>query len=851
MGVLDERDLVAMIRMNGPVEGDRVGKLAPLTKEHREGIKRILNVDAPLARYGGDYTPCRSALEAAIPLLNEEDGPQAHQVVIFLSDGECKPIHPGSRSQGRLVPGNQGQVGDLMDSLYSHREDRFNFYLLRFGGRSFSQSLADLAVETGGGVIPLQGGDPTRILSRFAQAIASSQGYESQTLSAAQPQVPAHQGAERIRLLAVTPGDGNAEPLTFSVRDSQGRSVEVTDIDGGTHRFLPHGRPYRFASVQYEPTGEPVTVELPGGRADWSVVALPEYRLQVGMVLRSGACDEDGPALSGQEEVSSGVHHCAVIRLENQHGRSVGRDVTRGELSPFVRRVVNGGTPKEYFPPSKSADGTEFRIELPLDEGQNTLQGVVKIVPPDGAERTFSRTLQPFQAADHSVTPQPAAVNLGTIYPGQRATDQLRLHGRFETTPVKARLSGQDELPSCIRATFAGQPLGQPVDVSAGQPYSLQLEVAEDCPTGEATPIETALSFDLPEVDWAPDVNVPLSLVLDPTVEKTEAIVLELDAGQAAEANLEAKVHGSYSVKVEPFLGGNGEVTEDLQLGFLDAGPPKGIERREDEAPIRAKEVEAGPESPLGIRIEAGPCCSSGRYEGQMTMRASAGGTAKLTPVVVTVKGSFWTCYGPWILAGLLALLLALLAYYLLSMFTHSHFLSKKQLAARLTPLYWPPGGGYTPQPADERERRWEEVQDVVDQELVLRKRAWNWLRSKPWIFGLPGKRYYETVQLTLDRRLDQTYVSLLPERDAVGELQRAQEIDDFEEGRLFARGGSTLSFWAVVGPQKRIGRMSLQDFYDTPEHCEIVPVQKGQRMIGRNEFQEKRADQVAGWELG
>ncbi|MCP5117641.1 MAG: VWA domain-containing protein, partial [bacterium] len=69
LGVLDDRDWVSVVRLNGPREGEQPPPLAPLSDDHRKRVRQVLDLGGKLAEYGGRYTPCRSDLEVAHDVL--------------------------------------------------------------------------------------------------------------------------------------------------------------------------------------------------------------------------------------------------------------------------------------------------------------------------------------------------------------------------------------------------------------------------------------------------------------------------------------------------------------------------------------------------------------------------------------------------------------------------------------------------------------------------------------------------------------------------------------------------------------------------------------------------------------
>jgi hypothetical protein len=185
-------------------------------------------------------------------------------------------------------------------------------------------------------------------------------------------------------------------------------------------------------------------------------------------------------------------------------------------------------------------------------------------------------------------------------------------------------------------------------------------------------------------------------------------------------------------------------------------------------------------------------------------------------------------------------------------MFTNTQLLSKKHLSARLIPLRWPRYGG-TPQPLSDRAAEREEVDDLVRAGLSPFQRARNWIKANPLVFGLPGGRYIETVRLDLEpsNDLQESRISLVPERDVIQRFQKAETIDQWEEGTLYARAGnSSLGFYAVLGPGGKVGRMTPQRIYGKRQGCEVERLTQGQRLIYETSNKDRKEGHVAGWVL-
>ena len=90
-----------------------------------------------------------------------------------------------------------------------------------------------------------------------------------------------------MRLLAVARGRGPA--LAVTIRDAHGESPRLLGPPRtGTHQY-GGGEVFRFAALDYRPGSAPVRVDVQGAGGGWQVVALPEYRLTLGLDLLRGS----------------------------------------------------------------------------------------------------------------------------------------------------------------------------------------------------------------------------------------------------------------------------------------------------------------------------------------------------------------------------------------------------------------------------------------------------------------------------------------------------------------------------------------------------------------------------------
>lgn len=169
----------------------------------------------------------------------------------------------------------------------------------------------------------------------------------------------------------------------------------------------------------------------------------------------------------------------------------------------------------------------------------------------------------------------------------------------------------------------------------------------------------------------------------------------------------------------------------------------------------------------------------------------------------------------------LAALGVAVLVYFACTSVAHSRFLTLDRLAERLQPLRW----------NEKRETEvYKDSQESVKRQLEVslrwRDRALNWLRANPFVFGLPGRSYEETVEIFLGRRLENLSVRPIPQHDARRRLER---YPDLQANHLFASAlaGNQVKLFGRPDAAGRLGSLSQKeesrkDRFDTLDAVEL-----------------------------
>jgi hypothetical protein len=326
---------------------------------------------------------------------------------------------------------------------------------------------------------------------------------------------------------------------------------------------------------------------------------------------------------------------------------------------------------------------------------------------------------------------------------------------------------------------------------------------------------------------------IPSAIVLKP-------LRIELPAGEArtVEVDFGDALVGGVLYKAElPEM----EISRDaVSLGFVE--PRESKTSRRDDTPLEGERVAlARWGTPLGLRVVAGPCCTGIAPQHIELFPPPGSRTPKgpvwpvRLPVEIVVRPDSKACHRGWIslVIGVVGGLAALYAY---GMVLQSHFLNSKDLARRIEALRWDETG-------DLRGHSAVDVQALVKRELTPWRRAWNWLRANPLVFGFPGKAYHETVELHLQPGQDihASRLILCPTR----ELHRDLEKDPGRaEGRLFATALSGTRFFTVPHRGSRIGALVLDRPGDLPR--ELVWLRSDERLLRNTEEREG----FAGWKL-
>ena len=841
LAMLDDRDEVSLVRLNGAALGEEPPPIQTLAR----GRKRLNELlEGGVAAYAGKETTCRSALTSTRRLLDQAHRPNVAQVVLFLTDGVCTP-------KEQETPDPQAFLGGLR----SHGEGLFQFYLLRFEGGEVSPQLPQLAQATGGDVIPVPAGDPTALLHGFAAALSRSQGYEAELVDPSSPEIAAHRGARRVRLLAVAPGESPS--LGLSVHDLQGRSPKSGGRPG-VHRYpggAPPvagiqdrpGRPFRFVALDYQPETSPMAVRVSGAGNDWKAVAVPEYRLFLKMTAREGDCEPLGRPVADRG-VETGSAVCLEADLVNESGVTVDAGLTGRDLEAFVRlgRADQPGQAASVLPMVPVGEKARFRLQRNnLEKGDLVLQPVVRLNLSGGQQAELRGRSVPLQVSSVDIRATLDRPALGSLRPGEEAVRKLRLQGVFPAAAMRLGLRDRKDIPSCVTVELDGEPEGKPVKVTAGSEHTATLRVAPYCAPrtfrqGYATRL--VLSF-----EGLSPRDIPISFAVDHQLQVPGAIELKARGGKRVEGALALPGNRRKDLRLTAALAGTTpETWPEKHLDLVLEGTPVG-------KPFTLRG------NGLRLRAGASPCCAAGSYPATLELRPAsnegyAPGAEAPEPMVIPVRvavesAGVWACWGFWIVRGLLLLLLLLAVLYVANMFRNSRWLKPVRVAEKLVPLTWTAHGGTAPI-KDHKAR----VLELVQGALPWHRRLAAWLKANPLAFGLPGRAYRETLELILQPHRDvaRSAAVLIPRRGFQEVVSRDPAAFS---GRLFAVAEGNVSFVCVPEKEGRIGRMSLEGAAPVkePDPARRSAVRlRGHKLLRHpDEWESHEEGRAAGWQVG
>jgi hypothetical protein len=720
--LLDDSDEVGVVALNAQLPED-VRSVRPLSQS-RSSIMASLATTAEIAKYEGG-TPCGAAMDEAKRVLNAQDAESKNQVVMFLTDGACD---------------TEVKPQEFLSQLKSHSRGALAFYLMAFRGKVRSEGLERISfLTTGERAFELESNNPTGVLEPFAQAVTRSQGIAASVLEPGRSDYPPHQAAKRVRMLAIAPGQGPALDVRIHAKGTT-QEIALQDPKQGTHQY-EKGRVFRYAVVKYEPTATAVTVSVENGGTAWKVVALPEYDIRVATKIVEGRCEDLG---RDTQFVDVGGTVCVHVTVTNQRG-TVLQERDLGEGASLFLEHAEPSKPPAELPVALGKGGLEGTLQRPnLSAGDHAFRGVLRM---SGGSLRGQR--RPLAVSSQTVTPEPAAIDAGSLVPGQGFdVPTFKIKGNFSNRSAKIAVRRpEDEPGKCVTVSLHGKGEGEVIPVASGQTYNLTVRAYPFCgATSFSRTMNVYLRLEFEEKPGArlPPLEVPVTLRLDSEVQVPASLSLSIRGGEDASVPLAITGNHAADVVFEPVLPPTKErkgwPDDHLWIGFSE----EGADTEGKESP----KVVLGPQKSgrvPSLFARASACCGGGTYHTTVSL-VQAGPTAPRLEIpvqVVVTPASAWACYGSRVVGGLGIAAAVLVLLYFLKLVTNRHTIRWDFVGQQILPRR--PNG----KPDNALSGLVVEQLKLTGRRRLMRLLAWL-TATKLWAFGRP---YRETWELTLDRR--------------------------------------------------------------------------------------------------
>lgn len=491
----DDKVLVVGLNELASLQGDR----APLTSKQAVEPATLSRLDAngikpALAAYQGENdTPCQSALASARRLLNTwhaANGRKAatRQAVLLLTDGACEPDKEAPEDATQWLNG----VASRKDNPAA-----FRFYVLRFEGRPWSESLGEYATKTTGAA-PFSvksASDVQGLVQAFVGVITEAKGYPA--LAADGKTHRSFARARDVRVLAIRLANASGSLDTKVVAESGQPPKKETVIKGTFHRTVDPGlEKYEYLVETIHPNGTRFYVEPANGSF---AILVPDYRqLQAEVSVVPGACTDlkkrDPEARGHSTFLSGGSLGCIQVALTVPDPAQQGKTLrlTRADDLDFeafydvstagenLWKSWRGLAPKE-----QDCGIADYRADR---DGMFELKGKAQV---KDAKSPLESALRPLSVG--TVTWEPTAVQggvkadairLGTVRAGEKKTFTVKFEGFFPgDRPLKVHFDGPLANHPCLLELRA--PDGTAIlPVSPRQSRDFELATKPRCPDG-------------------------------------------------------------------------------------------------------------------------------------------------------------------------------------------------------------------------------------------------------------------------------------------------------------------------------------------------------------------------------
>lgn len=554
------------------------------------------------------------------------------------------------------------------------------------------------------------------------------------------------------------------------------------------------------------------------------------------------------------------------MSLVNEQGETVTADVAGRTIEGLVSYRAPEEDEADELAANQVGDDPVFRFErVNLEQGDHVFVPNIVLHGEEGAGVAIRGAMRSLQVSSRRVEADPGRLDLGDLLPGTEHYHEVSIDGNFPTTRGRLTVEGRDRIPECLTFKLNGEPEGEGQSITAGQTYTVEAHVAPYCgPASNEFPIDTALRLQFDQSGSSgviPSMVLPIRGSLIHEFRSPPQLKASLTGGESRDVELELEGNHQRSLELTALVPAEDERRDwpgrNLSIQLLDDDnepvEPAGDGSSSASVTVPVRDDDEADSPVLSVRIEADACCQDGEYRTEMALVApGATGTPVRVPIDVEVESAgFWQCWGPWMVRAFLLVLLLLLVAYVVNMWRSSRFLDPDRLASRLVPLEWDDFGEARPRNDAARD-----VRRMVRDNMSWFDRAKAWIKANPLIFGLPGREYYEMVELLLEDspNVRRSRVRLVEELDFISELRANPRRG---EARLYATARGGTSFYVVCAEENRVGKFEMKDefagfddgFGDEPFEPELEQVRRRSKFVTIYGGQEP--DTMAGWRVG
>jgi hypothetical protein len=213
------------------------------------------------------------------------------------------------------------------------------------------------------------------------------------------------------------------------------------------------------------------------------------------------------------------------------------------------------------------------------------------------------------------------------------------------------------------------------------------------------------------------------------------------------------------------------------------------------------------------------------------------------------VSPGFWACHGKTVIEVLVVAMVLFLLAYAFFMYKQSCFINTRVLAMRIRALRWSEYLSLETRPNQEGE-----IKNLIRRHLSFGARAKAWLAANPLVIGIPGKRYVETIAVSLQGSIKDSSLVLQRRRDVRAHLKDPKNFSRYPY-KLFCSASST-NFFGIPDAEGRLSGYRIEpspprdaspDGTFLPKVVDLT----GSTLVKGSEFDRPNAGDFAGWRIG